>query len=139
MNTISSARPLPDLTLSKLQSTPTVPKQGDSVTFSIEVHNRGNANAGPFALSAHVDTSGDMLDANLAGLEAGGKKTVKLGPVKMDYNNQSMAWVQVEADSVGQVQESEEGNNTGWIMFTNPTPWPPAPPPFPPSPPFPHP
>lgn len=131
---------LPDLTISRLTSTPTIPKQGEKVTFSIELENRGQAPADKFMLSAQIDTNGAQLDANVAGLEAGQKKTVKLGPVKMDYENSSMANVQVEVDSHGQVQESEEGNNTGWIMFTNPTPWPPSPPPFPPGPPpFPHP
>ena len=99
----------PDLVVDSISWTPTSPKEGDSVTFTANIKNIGQADATNFNTKLYV--GGNLIDTkNISTLAAGSSTSIT-------FTNKWTATsgcqdVKVVVDSDNTVQESDENNNT---------------------------
>ena len=100
---------LPDLIVDSISLSPTSPKEGDSVTFTANIKNIGQADATNFNTKLYV--GGNAIDTkNISTLAAGSSTSIT-------FTNKWTATsgcqdVKVVVDSDNTVQESDENNNT---------------------------
>jgi len=110
----------PDLTVQNLSYSPTSPTQGQSVAFSITVYNAGNAAAGTFRV--RLQGSGSATATYISQLAAGASQTIALTRTL----SASTETFTVTVDDLGQVNESNETNNTQSVTIVASTPAPTA-------------
>lgn len=132
----AAARPAPtedqpDLVVDELLPDRSRPREGERVHFQVTVSNQGTADAGPFKLRLQGDEI--FQEITVPGLPAGASLALRMGPRVTD--SKPLYTVRADADSQGQVDESNEDNNYRIAML--PGPRPPEPPPEPPRPPYP--
>ena len=101
-----SAAPLPDLIVQSLTHSPTNPTLGQAVSFSVVVRNQGTATAGSFRV--RLAGASSSTQGTLGSLAAGASTTLTLSLAL----SQSSETFTATADDLGQVTESNEGNNT---------------------------
>jgi subtilase family serine protease len=96
----------PDLVIEEIYWTPESPSIDEKITFTVTVKNRGNKNVG--ASSVNLYTDGSLLGTrNLPWLEAGDNATATY---TLTASPGARA-IQAVADSLHQVNESDETNN----------------------------
>ena len=105
----------PDLIVSIINFSPGAPKAGDEITFWVFVKNIGNAPATASSLRFRVGGETYPPVVGVPALEPDAEyrytRKVTLGVAQ---NYQATAW----ADDLGQVDESDEANNTTARVFT---------------------
>jgi hypothetical protein len=114
----------PDLDITAL-SVPTSAQPGDVISVSNTVQNIGSAAAGAFRVGLYYSidsacTTGDTLMASraLGGLGAGASSAANTPATIPAGANPGTAYVCAIADDLGQVAESNEGNNTAFDDIT---------------------
>ena len=134
--TSSSPKPLPDLTVKRLEASDGIIFPGDEVTFSAQVANIGDADSKAFDLLLDGGYNGSIKVRMEQGLAAGESQQVSLGPLTIsDWAEHQ--FFEAVADSSKEVAESKERNNKKntvlWYPQAGGPPGPPGPPgPFPP-------
>ncbi len=108
----------PDLVVETLTFSPQNPNIGNSVQLNVTVRNQGNAAAGPF----RVTLQNTNTSRSFGGLGAGAGVQLTLTST-LSSNGQSFT---VVADSLNQVTESNENNNTRAVTVQGTTPPPPS-------------
>ena len=96
----------PDLTISDIDWSPSSPADGDSVTFSVDIENQGEARASGFVVELSVENN--VLRRTDINLEPGESKTVDLpewDAVEGSYE------ISAEVDYEDSVDEEDESNN----------------------------
>lgn len=123
----------PDLVVTGLRPDRVEPRMGDPIHFQVEVFNRGSADAGAFDVRLQGDEVKQQV--SLAGLPAGEKAVVRMGPRVAD--GKQLYTVRVDVDPADRVPEIDEGNNylIAFLPGVRPPQPPPQPPPLPPLPP----
>jgi hypothetical protein len=105
----------PDLTVDKVNVSPSKPVAGETVNVKVTVGNVGNSAAGPFVVDAYKDLqnppdphqAGDF-SCGLSGLAAGATAQCA-GTVSYSNDGSFDLWAQVDTDE--EVAESDEQNN----------------------------
>ncbi len=105
--------PQPDLTIATLSVSPTAPTVDDSIALSIRVENSGEADAGASELELTIGNS-DPVTINVPALSAGDAHTATYDTL---LTTVQQCTVSVVADQGNAVEESDETNNTGDLMF----------------------
>ncbi len=103
---------LPDLIVDRLDYSPSAPRVGDNVSFSITVRNVGNADAGAFYV--RLQGASDQRQSSLSGLSAGSSRTVTLS-LPLSRTPETFTAI---VDPYDQVRESDEGNNRASVSIT---------------------
>jgi len=105
----------PDLIVSIINFSPGAPTAGDEITFWVFVKNIGNAPATASSLRFRVggETHAPVYDVPALDPDAQYRITRKV-TLGVAQNYQATAW----ADDLGQVDESDEANNTTAKVFT---------------------
>ena len=100
--------PMPDIAVSAadLKLKPSSPRDGDTVTISVTVHNSGNLDAGAFAVRFFVDSTA-LPDQNVVLLAKGGSTVVQ---AKWKATSGSHA-ISVKVNPGGGLQEGSMANN----------------------------
>ena len=106
----------PDLAVSSLTFSPSTPTVGQSLTFSFTIRNVGTASAGTFRVRLQGTTS--STQTYLSGISAGASRTASLS-LPLSATSETFT---LTADDLGQVSESNEGNNTRSVTVTASTP-----------------
>ena len=101
-----SAAPLPDLVVQSLTHSPANPALGQAVSFSVVVRNQGTAAAGSFRV--RLAGASSSTQGTVASLAAGASTTLTLS-LALSQDTETFTAI---ADDLGQVMESNEGNNT---------------------------
>ncbi len=114
--TVTGITPLPDLVIQSVTYTPSSPTVGQLLTFQITVRNQGGSAAGAFYV--RLSDGGGHQNASLGGLAAGASHTVSLS-LPLTAASETFT---VTADAFGQVNESDEANNTYQLTVTAATP-----------------
>ena len=96
----------PDLVVQDIWWSPTNPKEGDTVTFSVKTKNQGSGNAGGFYVCYYVD--GSYYDRDYVSSLSAGSTTTTSFSWTADCGSHSIKAV---ADCYSDVAESNEGNN----------------------------
>jgi len=117
---VVQAAAAPDLTVSSLTFSPPSPTLGQSLTFMFTVQNVGSTDAGLFRIRLQGSTS--ATQTYLWGLTAGSSRTLSLS-LSLATSSETFT---VTADDLGQVTESNEGNNTRSVIVTASAPPPPV-------------
>lgn len=102
----------PDLTILSPNFSPSNPRLGDTITVTAQVRNQGNASAGPF--SVELRDSFGTLTQSFSGLAAGAAANISFNR----QVNASSDTLTLTADSLNQVSESNESNNTAQLTVT---------------------
>jgi PKD repeat protein len=116
-------REKPDLIITGITWSPANPKQGDRVTFNVEVKNQGSGDAGRFMVSLFINLPEKLKtyfdEKEISGLAAGATTTAVLTKdtgfltqemqCDVDYTIQAVA--DIYPPDRGQVDESNESNN----------------------------
>lgn len=98
---------MPDLHVLALKADDASPAAGQELTFTAEVENAGEADAGPFVVRFLVDGA-SLGDASVAGLAAGARANVtSAGWTAVEGDHTARA----EADAEDAAKESDEANN----------------------------
>jgi hypothetical protein len=112
-NTFTAPAPLvvaqspgPDLEVTGVTSNPPNPAVGQSVTFSVSVHNRGTSSAA--ATTTRVTVGGVTLNATTGTIAAGATVSVNVGSWTATSGG---ATVTATADATNAVAETNESNN----------------------------
>ncbi|MCD6461942.1 MAG: hypothetical protein J7L61_04285 [Thermoplasmata archaeon] len=108
---------LPDLEVRDQDVVPsnTNPKEGESVSIAVRVHNTGDEEASS-VVSLHLDTpTGKLLDEKTVTVSPGGYLDVVL---TWENVTQGSHTLYVVVDGSGQVRESDEGNNQASVDLT---------------------
>ena len=105
----------PDLIVSIINFSPGAPTAGDEITFWVFVKNIGNVSATASSLRFKVggETHAPQYDIPALDPEQQHRITRKV-TLSVAQNYQATGW----ADDLGQVDESDEGNNTTAKVFT---------------------
>jgi PKD repeat protein len=106
----------PDLTVTSMTYTPPTPTLGQSLIFTFTVQNVGSASAGSFRVLLQGATSSNVTYAS--SLASGASRTFSLS-LPLSAASETFT---VTADDLGQVSESNEGNNTRSVTVTATTP-----------------
>lgn len=113
---ITLTLPTADLVIDNLTVAPTNPRIGQAATVTITLRNQGTGDTGPFRADIYKNlaaspATGQTGDANctIAGLAAG---ATTLCSVTVVYSAAGSATLWARADTLNQVKESSEGNNT---------------------------
>jgi len=106
----------PDLTVTSLTFSPSGPTIGQTVTFTFTVRNAGTASAGSFRV--RLQGSASSTQAYIGSLAAGVSRTSSL-TLPLTGSTETFT---VTADDLGQVSESNEGNNTRSVTVNASTP-----------------
>ncbi|MBC7093129.1 PKD domain-containing protein, partial [Candidatus Bipolaricaulota bacterium] len=109
---VSGVAPLPDLVIQDVQYAPSAPTIGTTITFQITVANAGGSSAGAFYV--RLTGASGYRNAFISGLGAGMSHTVAL-QLPLSTSPETFT---VVADVLGQVAESDEGNNTRQVTIT---------------------
>ncbi len=104
----------PDLVVDSFTASPPSPNVGDTVTFTVTVRNQGTAPAGAFVI--RVSRAGASQDASVSSLAPGATATRTIALT----TSASPQTFTATADALGQVAESDEGNNTAQLTLTAP-------------------
>ena len=96
----------PDLVVQDFWWSPTNPKEGDTVTFTVKTKNQGSGNAGGFYVCYYVD--GSYYDRDYVSSLSAGSTTTTSFSWTADCGNHAIKAV---ADCYSDVAESNEGNN----------------------------
>ena len=113
--TVGNLPQLPDLSIaaSDLKLTPSNPKDGDSVTLSVTVHNTGTADAGAFTVRFFVDGTA-LPDQDVVLLSKGGSKVVEAKwKAKSGSHN-----ISVEVNPGGGLPEKSISNNDSSVKLS---------------------
>lgn len=106
----------PDLVVTGIQASSERVRQGEKVTVTATVANRGNADAGASATEILLDGSQSLGVVETPPVAAGGSTTVSVfwdtRSVKGEHT------IRATADSAGAVAESDETNNAGTLTVT---------------------
>jgi len=102
----------PDLTVTALSFLPSNPTVGQTLTFTFTIQNIGSAQAGTFRV--RLQGSGSSNQTYVSSLTAGASRTVSL-TLPLSASSETFT---VTADDLGQVNESNEGNNTRSVTVT---------------------
>ena len=97
--------PKPDLVIDSVTYTPSSPRVGDTLTFTVVVRNAGAGDAGPFAVELR---DGGARRKDVPGLAAGGTYTLNFTAV---LSAASVTFTAM-ADPDGMVEEANEANNS---------------------------
>ena len=103
---------LPDLAFRNADYSPRNPRVGDTITVSAEVANQGSTRAGPFSIE--LSDGGGTRTQSISGLSPGASATVNFSRTV----NSTNTTVRLTADPFGQVNESNESNNTTTLNVT---------------------
>ena len=109
---IVSVPAVPDLVIQSLTASPTSPTLGQSVTFTVVVRNAGTASAGQFRV--RLTGTAASTTAIVSSLSAGATRTLSL-VLPLSTSPETFT---ATADDLGQVAESNEGNNTQSLTVT---------------------
>ena len=96
----------PDLIIQDIYWSPSNPKEGDTVTFTVKTKNQGSENAGGFYVCYYVD--GSYYDRDYVNSLSAGSTTTTSFSWTADCGSHSIKAV---ADCYDAVTESNEGNN----------------------------
>jgi PKD repeat protein len=102
----------PDLIIDSLTYTPATPAVGATVNFTVVVRNQGNAMAGAFTV--RLQGAGPSQDRTVPSLAAGATTTLTFS-LPLSTTPETFT---ATADVLGQVAESNEGNNTRQVTIT---------------------
>ena len=106
----------PDLTVTSLTFSPALPSIGQSVTFTFTVQNIGTASAGSFRILLQGASGSNAT--YVSSLSAGASRTLTLA-LPLSAATETFT---VSADDLGQVTESNEGNNDRSVAVSGTTP-----------------
>jgi len=109
-----------DLSVSSLTFSPSSPNIGQSVTFSFVIRNLGNASAGSFRV--RLQGAASSTQTYVSSLAAGASRS---GSLSLALSASSETFTLV-VDDLGQISESNEGNNTRSVVVTASAPAPPV-------------
>ncbi|HIP99745.1 TPA: DUF4384 domain-containing protein, partial [Candidatus Bipolaricaulota bacterium] len=110
--TVTGQVALPDLVIQDISYSPANPTLGSTVSFQVTVRNQGGSPAGGFYL--RLSGAAGRQNAYISGLGAGASHTVTLS-LPLSTSPETFT---ATADYLGQVAESDEGNNTGQVTIT---------------------
>lgn len=109
---------MPDLVVDSIAYAPSAPTVGSTVSFTVVVRNQGNAPAGEFKV--RIQGASTYHERTVSALAAGASVTLYFS---MTLSTSPETFT-VTADVLGQVTESEEGNNTRQVTITGIVPTP---------------
>jgi hypothetical protein len=113
--TVGNLPQFPDLSISStdIKLKPSSPKDGDSVTLSVTVHNTGTADAGAFTVRFFVDGTA-LPDQDVVILAKGGSKVVEAKwKAKSGSHN-----ISVQVNPGGGLSESSVSNNVASVKLS---------------------
>ncbi len=103
---------MPDLVADSITYSPATPTVGSTVNFTVVVRNQGNAPAGPFTV--RLQGAGPSQDRTVSSLAAGATTNLNFS-LPLSTSPETFT---ATADVLGQVAESDEGNNTRQVTIT---------------------
>lgn len=108
----------PDLVVDSITYSPATPTVGSTVSFTVVVRNQGNAPAGAFTV--RLQGAGPSQDRTVSSLAAGATTNLSFS-LPLSTSPETFT---ATADVLGQVAESNEGNNTRQVTVTGVLPTP---------------
>jgi hypothetical protein len=96
----------PDLVIEDISWSPSNPKQGDTITFTVKIKNRGDGNAGTSTVKYYID--GSYVDSDTVPSLSVGSTSTQMFTWTAHSGSHSIKAI---ADCYGAIAESNEGNN----------------------------